>query len=1136
MRIVDENIVSSATDLATYMGCQHAVSLDKQVEMQQLGKPDWQNPVLDALIERGKIHEQQYLDYLKAQGQNGVLLTMESSTTDLLEAMQSGADYVYQARLSDDSWRGYADFLIKKDTPSQLGEWSYEVLDAKLARETRGETILQLCIYSELLAQLQGLIPEYAYVLTPGEFEPEDYRLVEYGAYYRLVKKDFEQYVLHAETANIYPEPVDKCDRCRWLGRCNQQRRKDDHLSFVAGIHRSQRDELGQHGVTTLKQLAELPLPISFKPGKGTKESLERIREQARLQLQHRESGKRVYEILPLEEGCGLFQLPEPSRGDVYFDIEGDAFVGDHGFEYLFGYVTVNIEDMTEYQSIKANSPEEEQQLFDQFMSQIMQILEVQPDMHIYHYHSYEPSALKRLAGRYAIHQDLLDTLLRTERFVDLHRVVKQTLRASVEKYSIKNLETFFGFERQVELSVAGDARHQLEGALELGHSLKDIPADQLQQVIDYNEDDCVATYKLRQWLEEIREEEIAKGNDITRPELREEEVSERLSEKLAKIRALAEALRSKLPVDEESYTAHDRALWLLSHLLEFYRREEKATWWEYFRLNELDEEERFDEKSSVSGLVFVETVDATATGIPTDRYSFPPQDLGIRPDDQLHDQEGKWGKVEDIDLRLRTIDVKKMRRTADSHPMSAFAHSYVSTDPLEASLLHLAQEVLNSCELDRVTADGKISYDNVALNLLASISPRLTNNENLQTIRSAHSDELTLSTSIICKLDHSILGIQGPPGTGKTYTGAHMILSLVKAQKKVGITGPSHKAIRNLLDETVKLAEESGVALKAIQKSNSDENPHPMIELGDNHTVLTRIEGDADIAAGTAWLFSREEMANKVDVLFIDEAGQFSLAHTCAVAQSADSLVLLGDPQQLDQPLQGTHPPGVEVSGLQHVLGGNSTMPPEKGLFLPESWRMHPDVCDYISEVFYEGKLTAQADTVNQGLVHDDFPEGTGLWFQSVAHANNQNSSAEEASAVEQLINKLLQGTWQTKDSIVKPITKEDILVVTPYNAQVSEISKRIQGIRVGTVDKFQGQEAPVVIVSYATSTPEDAPRGMDFLYSLNRLNVAVSRAKCAAFIIASPELMKPECKKPKQMKLANGLCRYLERSLSLV
>jgi len=164
------------------------------------------------------------------------------------------------------------------------------------------------------------------------------------------------------------------------------------------------------------------------------------------------------------------------------------------------------------------------------------------------------------------------------------------------------------------------------------------------------------------------------------------------------------------------------------------------------------------------------------------------------------------------------------------------------------------------------------------------------------------------------------------------------MILSLVKAQKKVGITGPSHKAIRNLLDETVKLAEESGVALKAIQKSNSDENPHPMIELGDNHTVLTRIEGDADIAAGTAWLFSREEMANKVDVLFIDEAGQFSLAHTCAVAQSADSLVLLGDPQQLDQPLQGTHPPGVEVSGLQHVLGGNSTMPPEKGLFLPES------------------------------------------------------------------------------------------------------------------------------------------------------------------------------------------------------
>jgi len=264
--------------------------------------------------------------------------------------------------------------------------------------------------------------------------------------------------------------------------------------------------------------------------------------------------------------------------------------------------------------------------------------------------------------------------------------------------------------------------------------------------------------------------------------------------------------------------------------------------------------------------------------------------------------------------------------------------------------------------------------------------------------------------------------------------------------------------------------------------------------------------------------------------VLFIDEAGQYSLANSCAVAQATNSLVLLGDPQQLPQVLQGSHPPGTDLSGLTHVLAGAQILPPDLGIFLPESWRMHPKVCSYISEVFYEGKLKSQVDTVNQKLIHADFPEQAGLWFLPVSHQGNQNSSIEEVAEIDALVTNLLKGQWQDKHGVIKSLTLQDILIVTPYNAQVTEISQRIAGVRVGTVDKFQGQEAPVVIVSYATSTLEDAPRGMDFLYSLNRLNVAVSRAQGAVFVVASPALIKPECKKPGQMKLANGLCRFVE------
>jgi uncharacterized protein len=264
--------------------------------------------------------------------------------------------------------------------------------------------------------------------------------------------------------------------------------------------------------------------------------------------------------------------------------------------------------------------------------------------------------------------------------------------------------------------------------------------------------------------------------------------------------------------------------------------------------------------------------------------------------------------------------------------------------------------------------------------------------------------------------------------------------------------------------------------------------------------------------------------------VLFVDEAAQMSLANVLAVSQAAKTLI--GDPQQLDQPTQGSHPEGTDVSALDHILGGERTIAPDKGLFLEETWRLHPVICAYTSELFYDGKLRSR-DGLEQQVIKGGGPiNRCGLYFLPVAHNGNQNCSPEEAQAVGRLVRAILAGnaTWVDRERQEKPITLNDILIITPYNAQVFEIQQCLPGARVGTVDKFQGQEAPLAVYSTASSSHADAPRGMEFLYSLNRLNVATSRAKCASILVSSPQVFEAECRTPRQIQMVNAFCRYLE------
>ncbi len=1097
----------SASDLANHLACRHLTKLDLAATRGEIEPPRRREALLEALRERGLAHERAFVEHLRGQGLDVLELPQDESSDSAAErtsrAMREGVSVIYQATLAQGRWLGRADVLLRVDRPSGLGGWSYEVVDTKLALETRAGTLLQLCVYSELLGQIQEKLPEHMHVVPPNPaFERESYRLTDFAAYYRSVKGRLDRFVDEG-SPSTYPEPVPHCEYCRWWANCEERRRLDDHLSLVAGITKLQRRELVERGIDTLECLAAVPIPLPWRPRRGAADGYVRVREQARVQLEARRSEQPVFELLPPESGRGLARLPQPSDGDVFFDIEGDPFAGEGGMEYLLGWATAS-----EYRSLWSFDREEERSAFSTFVDTMIERWRRFPDLHIYHFAPYEPSALKRLMGRYATRQDEVDRMLRAELFVDLYRAVKEGIRAGVEAYSIKALEVFYGFPRETDLREASAALRAVERAIELQRR-DEITPGLKERVESYNRDDCVSARELRDWLESLRDRGLA------RPAGSKGEPSEAVDERGQRVAALKAALEEGLPADPEDRTREEQARWVLANLLEYYRREMKASWWEYFRLVDLPDEELFWERAGLSSLEYVERIEDGAN-VPVDRYRFPTQDTDVREGDELRSSDGEpFGHVEDIDVTQRLLDVKKRGDTRDHHPNAVFAFTQVSHDAQSESLIRLGESVAEE-------GGSETGARRTAKALLVKKAP------NPQPLEGE--DTLTSACRMARELNGEVLPIQGPPGSGKTYTGARMIADLVRAGKRVGVTALSHKVIRNLLDAVLAADGDVRCLQKVGGKARKDGGVR---EVSTNSKVDKAFEGgEVDVIGGTAWLWSRDELHEAVDVLFVDEAGQMCLADVLAVSQAGKSLVLLGDPQQLEQPQQGSHPDGTAVSALEYVLDGRKTIAAGQGLFLADTWRLHPTICRFTSEIFYEGRLRSRPDLANQRVEGPTPFAGAGLWYVPVEHEGNQNSSEEEIEEVANIVESLLAKgvVWQNRLQQTRPLTPDDILIVAPYNAQVSDLGERLPGARIGTVDKFQGQEAPVVIYSMATSSPEEAPRGMEFLYSLHRLNVATSRAQAVCILVASPRLLEPECRTPRQMQLANALCRYVE------
>jgi AAA domain/RNase_H superfamily len=692
--------------------------------------------------------------------------------------------------------------------------------------------------------------------------------------------------------------------------------------------------------------------------------------------------------------------------------------------------------------------------------------------------------------SRYGTREAEVDDLLRRKVFVDLYTIVRQALRIGVESYSLKAVEAMYPFERDAEVTEAGGSILAYEEYL----ATRD--AARLEAIADYNADDCRSTQGLRDWL--LGERGLVGYLDAAPP-------SPPSAQQLAR-HAEVERLEAELLAGGE-----DPGKRLLADLLQYHRREARPEWWAFFeRLGRTPDELRDEDTEAIGDL-------APADDVPLEEVAqsylhplrYPPQQHKLGPGILVDPETGKGHQVPRIDDAAGLLWLKRGRRAVDKPlPRALIPPKPIPQTAQQNALRELAARV---CE----SGFG----DDAACALVLRRPPSVGSGG---------------AAERLAALGSGVLFIQGPPGSGKTYTGARLIVRLLREGKRVGVAATSHKAIAKLLDEVEAAAEEERFAFVGLKKASAG-NPESLYVSLHIASALENADfppgEEIGLIAGTPWLWAREEMRGSVDVLFVDEAGQVALADAVAIAGAGRAMVLLGDPQQLAHVSQGTHPRGSGASVLEHLLGDRETVQPEQGVFLERTFRMHPDVCRFVSDTMYESRLEPLPGLERQAIASPGL-SGSGLRLLEVDHVENRQCSAEEADRIAEEARLLLDGgRYSDARGLAHELTLADVLVVAPYNAQVRYLRDRLpEGARVGTVDKFQGQQAPVVFFSMTSSSGEDVPRGMDFLFSRNRLNVAVSRAQALAVVVCSPRLLWARCNTVEQMRLVNALCAFAD------
>lgn len=1121
MQKVGEVLVFSPSDLCRFMESAFVTWMDRfHLEVPGQFQPDDAGETEKLLQERGLEHERAFLKQLELSGHDICDISKAQNKFDATaEALRSGREIVYQAALRDGEFAGYADFLIRVDGKSSLGSHHYEPWDTKLGLHAKPYYLLQLACYADLLSQLQEKVPTNVHVVL-GNKETLSLRTQDYLFYYIQVRKAFLEHQRSFDPSSP-PDFSGFEEFGRWASEAERRITESDHLCRVANMRRVQIRKLHLINVRTMHQLASLE--NTNVP--GMKETtLSTLRHQAQLQIASFGVVVPKFDLISCGEGKGLVNLPPFSEMDIYFDMEGYPFA-DGGLEYLFGATIVEKGEM-KFRDWWAHDCAEEKKAFEDFIDWAHGRWSANPSMHIYHYASYEKTALRKLMGRYGTRESELDDLLRSEVFVDLLPIVRQSVRIGQPNYSIKSVEQLYREKRHGDVATAIDSVVFYKKWLDHkdGDSWKNSPM--LAEIRSYNKEDCDSTYQLTQWLRTLQ-----RGNGIhyiAHPSKIVPDSSG--AETRSKAAALAREMLAGIPTDENEWTERQRVQVLLSQLLEFHWREAKPVFWAKYDRHAMTEEELFEDSSCIAGLAKSGARPRLSHSKRSVLYEYdfdPEQDTKVDAGANCfyaHDLHESIG-IESIDTQGGKITLKRSReKPPPPNNISLILDDFVDASAIAESIYRIAEQFSEGHELTSALKD-----------LLLRRQPRI-NGWSAGAILPDDRDIAEGAVDVISRMDNTTLSIQGPPGSGKTYTSAKAIASLMRAGKRVGVTSNSHKAIAKLLDEVAKLiGEDRSVRIAKVQSDEADFEvtgkrvyklePKPFFDKGRDMFSCV---------GGTAWLFSDSRAGGLCDYLFVDEAGQVSLANLVAMSRCTSNIVLIGDQMQLAQPVKGSHPGESGKSTLEYLLRDQQVIGDDLGVFLRTTRRMHPDLCAFISDAVYEGRLHAHPDTAKRFFAarNDEVAyvnRSAGLVFVPVDHDGNTQDSEEEANVIIDIVNELQRCNLIDKD-VSRPIEPEDIMIVAPYNMQVRRIRNYLPGFQVGSVDKFQGQEAPVVIVSMCASSGESLSRGIEFLFSKNRLNVAISRAQILAVVVGNPRLAGIRCTTIAQMELVNLYCRILE------
>jgi len=1162
----NSDYVYSASDLIVYMSSPFAswmarLAIDKPSLIEGIEKD--KDELMGLLAEKGNNHEYLFLEQLKQDyGSDNVAEIEDDRKTaglSTLNAMQVGYKIIFQAYMERDGFAGFADFLVRREGQSNLGDYYYEAWDTKLSKSTRPYFLVQLCCYSWMLEEIQGVKPEEAVVVL-GDKKHDRYRIAAYYSYFQSLKQQFltnqQNFVTDLKTM---PDPALYSDYGAWGSYAKQVMENADSLALVATIRKSQIKNLREAGINTLTELAN----TSAEYIKGlAPESFYKIKAQADIQLRSRGQDKPLFKVLTQDKGKGLSFLPKHSPLDVFFDIEGHPLL-DGGLEYLWG---VSYQDNNAVQGKQyafkdwwAHTPQQEKVAFEGFIDWVYLRYQQDPSMHVYHYASYEITAMRKLSTRNQTRLDEVAEMLKQGVFIDLYKVVKNGLLIGEPNYSIKSVEHLYRGKRTTDVANGGESVVFYENWREQGgvdawgkqtNGYKNwlVNPDQfdwkawpeLNDIRDYNIDDCESTLELVDWLREQQQQSGVVYNPPAIDEEEEKEQTERQEQNTEKRQALIKRQQDLIDqFDNSEALQNDPNAETLVSLLHFYTRERKPQLWAYFDRLEKSDAELFDDDTVVQNITITDRIQEDKGIRFIGTFS---KDQPIRTDKvsgaTVKDTESKVKGIKITELNEQKSEISFMVKPEQAELLSdknitLFAdESFINTDALENRLCEITEEYFDNGKLSGAV-NTIINQANPQFKLKKSPLP---------ISRQRYPDDqeyLNAIISSIQKMDNSCMCIQGPPGSGKSYTAKHVISDLVKQGKRIGIMSNSHAAIMHLLKSVTEalpgtdIAKVGGFDNQKTFKEiyTEDEFPNLYYRGGMSFTQKQPYQSFSVIGA-TAYAFVKDVThEDPIDYLFIDEASQVALANLIAISGAAKNIVLMGDQMQLEQPIQGSHPGNAGASALEFMLQGHSVIPEEKGIFLERTYRMHPAVCQPLSDVVYEGKLTADKENQNQAITIDNpayITQENGILSIPVNHEGNTQSSEEEVVIVQKLIAELKTGTFTNKQGQKSQITDKDILIAAPYNMQVNLLKEKLgEDLKIGTIDKFQGQEAPVVIVSMAVSDVEDSSRGLGFVFDINRLNVAISRAQALAIVVANEGLENCHVNSLEQMAKVGFFCR---------